>query len=441
MHLINKVGLFLIVLAVLSSCKKEASDRSSPQIEIVQPGHLSTYFSVDTITIGAVVSDDQLIKSVAAKLIGVSGETFAVFGEANPMSESFEYNRSLELNRPDLPQGPYFIEFSASDGVNSKKVFREIIIMEVPLVLNATYISSGSNSSQSIDVLNGTSISNVLTQANDVLALFPSYFKNQLLVVSGTGGQVKAFEHPDFNQKWSYDIENNTPFRSISAASFNQQTGEILIGDSDGFARVLNNTGNVVLGFSSDQALYKPVSAVLTESIIYFVERRLDGSDQNFNAYFRSTGALKLRLNLNGIVVSMFEDRSTTSAESHDEVVLFLNTSSGPEIKVFHAGGGGFSVPIGLPQGTLRSACKIGRHRYVFQIDDKIYHYTFSGPLQIYAQGMLNFSEMQYDKLSNLLVCVADAGLSYYAIQGGGLQLAGTVPAPQSKHVALLFNR
>jgi len=441
MHLINKVGLFLIVLAVLLSCKKEPSDESSPHIEILQPGHLTAYFSVDTITIGALISDDQLIKSVNAKLIGVSGETYAVFGEANPMSESFEYNRSLELNRPDMAQGQYYIEFSASDGVNSKKVFREIVIMQVPLVLNATYISTGNNSNQSVGVLNGTSVNNVIAQANDVLALFPSYFKNQLLVVSGVGGQVKAYEHPDFNHKWSYDIENNTPFRSITATSFNQQSGEILVGDSDGFARVLNNSGNVVLGFSSDQSLFKPVSAVLTESIIYFVERRLDGSDQNFNAYFRSSGGLQLRLNLNGLVVSMFEDHSTASIESHDEVVLFLNTSNGPELKVFHAGGGGFSVPIGLPQGTLRSACKIGRHRYVFQIDDKIYHYSFSGPLQIYAQGTESFSEMHYNKLSNLLVCVAEAGLNYYAIQGGGLLLAGSVSAPQSKHVALLFNR
>jgi hypothetical protein len=440
MQVINKLGFLLLAVLLIGACKKEKSDSSAPVIEIVEPGHLSFYFSVDTIIISALISDDQKIKSVSARLINDQSIVFGTFSEMYPMTLSYEYNSVLELDRPDMLSGNYFIEFSASDGVNVKKTFREIFINEVPLEIKSKYVSSGGINNQDVSEFSTEGLDLQSSQIGDVSALYANSLRDQLIVVTGTGGQVRAFEYPEFDLKWSYDIENNTPFRSITASSFNQESQHVLLGDSDGFMRVLNNNGNVILGFSSDQTLFKPVNGLLTNSMIYFVEKRLDGSDQNFNAYFLSSGVLNLRLNLNGNVVSLFEDRSSVSIEDHDEVVLFINSPAGPELRVYDRPSGGFSIPINLPAGVINSACKISRHRYVFQINNTVYHYTFSGPLQIYLEGSENISGMEYDKFNNRLVCVTPTGIRSYSLQGG-FQSVEFVPVSMPRYTALLYNR
>lgn len=425
---------------LFSACKKETTDSNPPVIEVIEPGHLAFYYSVDTIFVKAAITDDSEVKFASARLINEQGTLFGVFGEAYPMTSDYDYNGVLELNRPDMSTGNYFIEFIARDGDNEKKTFREVFISEVPLELKAKYVSFGSINNQEISEYLGGSLELQYAQAGDVNSMYANNLQNQLIVVTGVGGQVKAFEFPDFDLKWSYDIENNTPFRSITASSFNQTSQNLLLGDSDGFMRMLNNNGNAILGFSSDQALYKPVNALLTNSMIYFIEKRLDGSDQNFNSYFLTSGILNQRLTISGNVHSMFEDHSTASVEDHDEVVLFINSTSGPELRVYNRISGGFSVPINLPAGVLNSACKLGRHRYVFQIDNTVYHYTFSGPLQIYLQNGEVFSNMEHDRFNNQLVCVTSGGVNSYSLQGG-FQLVEFVPVTQPKYTTLLYNR
>jgi hypothetical protein len=440
MQVINKLWFLLWPALLFSACKKEKSDLSAPVIEIVEPGHLAFYFSIDTIFIKALITDDQQIKRVSARLINDQGTVLGSFTEMYPMTSSYEYNSVLELDRPDMPSGTYFIEFSVSDGLNEKKTFREVFITEVPLELKAKYVSFGGVNNQDISEFSIEGLDLQYNQAGDINALYTNSLKDQLIVVTGTGGQVKAFEYPDFDLKWSYDIENNTPFRHITASSFNPKSQNVLLGDSDGFMRMLNNNGNVILGFSSDQLLFKPVNALLTNSMIYFVEKRLDGSDQNFNAYFLTSGALNTRLNLSGNVVSLFEDHSTVSIEDHDEVVMFINTSSGPELRVYNRISNGFSVPINLPSGVINSACKLSRHRYVFQINNTVYHFTFSGPLQIYLEGLETFSGMEHDKFNNRLVCVTPNGIRSYSLQGG-FQSVEFVPVSMPRYTALLYNR
>lgn len=440
MQVINKLWILFVLVLLFSSCKKEKSDSSFPVIEVIEPGHLAFYYSIDTIFVKALMTDDNEIKLASARLINEQGTLFGVFGEMYPMTSNYEYNGVLELNRPDMSTGNYFIEFIASDGVNKKKTFREVFISEVPLELKSKYVSFGGINNQDVSEYSNNGLDLKLGQAGDVNALYANSLRDQLIIVTGTVGQVKAFEFPDFDLKWSYDIENNTPFRSITASSFNQTSQNLLLGDSDGIMRILNNNGNVILGFSSDQSLFQPVNALLTNSMIYFIEKRLDGSDQNFNAYFLTSGVLNIRLNLNGNVVNIFEDHSTTSIEDHDEVVMFINTTSGPELRVYNRISGGFSVPINLPAGVLNSACKISRHRYVFQIDNTVYHYTFSGPLQIYLQDGEVFSDMELDRFNNRLVCVSPDGIRSYTLQGG-FQSADFVPVTMPRYTALLYNR
>jgi len=440
MQVINKLWILLVPVLLFSSCKKEKTDSSFPVIEVIEPSHMAFYYSVDTIFVKALMTDDQDVQFASARLINEQGITFGAFGEAYPMTSSFEYNRVLELDRPDMTTGTYFIEFVAGDGVNERKTYREVFITEVPLVLKSKYVSYGSINNQDVSGFSTSGLDLQLSQAGDVNAMYTNSLKDQLLVVTGTGGRVRAFEFPDFDLKWTYDIENNTPFRSISASSFNQTSQNLLLGDSDGFMRVLNNNGNVILGFSSDQAQFKPVNALLTNSVIYFIEKRLDGSDQNFNSYFLTSGILNQRLSISGNVNSMFEDHSTTSIEDHDEVVMFINTAAGPELRVYNRISGGFSVPINLPSGVLNSACKLSRHRYVFQINNTVYHYTFSGPLQIYLQGSEVFSGMEHDRFNNRLVCVTPDGIRSYSLQGG-FQSVEFVPVSMPRYTALLYNR
>jgi hypothetical protein len=439
-HLINKIGFLGLLVFLALACKKESVDSIEPTLEIISPTYLSSYFSVDTILIHATMFDDQMVRSVNVRLISASGQVYGTIPEITPMVKEYDYSQLLILDRPDMIQGQYFLEVAVSDGFNIKKEYKEILIISIPLVLNATYVSAGSINTQGIFEIVDGGATNVFSNAEDVISLHANYFEDEVMVATGIDGRIRSYEFPDYDLKWVYNIENNNPSRSITCTSFDQASEAFLLGDSDGFARVLNNTGDVILGFQSNQTLYRPVKAILTANEIYFVERRLDGSDQNFNRYFRSSGALDVRLYLEGSVLSMFEDHSTQFTENADEVILFINKDDGPELRVFHQLEEGFSVPINLPSGNLLSVCKIGRERYVFQIDNTIYYYGFSGQLQIYLQNAEPFSEMAYDKLNNLLVCISSSGLNYYSVQAG-LQPVGFVPLNDAKHISLLFNR
>lgn len=438
-RVINKVGLLLLVLISFFACKKEGNT-DGPKVNWTSPTEGSLIFSVDTFPVIADVQSDDGISRISVKLTTPEGNSLASMGDVFPNGNSYSLNSTFLLNRPDLLNGAYYLKLEAYSENATTSVFRSIQLLPIPWEVRATAMAYGTGNNRSVAIREVGLWSDIFNNGGDVEQLLCNHIDGLLYVVSQQSGKVHALEYPGFNEKWQFEIPNNTSWRSIESASFNPELGELMVADTDQLVRVLNKSGSTILGFETGLALHLPVKSLLTSQRIYLVERRIDNSNQDFSVFFKSSGALDARVGLSGHVVDLFEQYSSESLAEHDEVVVFVNDNGTPRLRVFNRFSSGFTNPITLPEGTITAACKTGPRKYLFQIGGTIYQYNFMGPLSIYYTGE-EFSKLVFDPVNNQVLGIRPEGVQVMGFGGSGLQDVDWWPQSDIRDVAVLRNR
>lgn len=441
MRVINNVWLFFLALSLLVSCKKDEPDGSGPTVEWLQPASGSDVFSVDTIGIQANITDEDIISRVSVKLTNGSGLSFATMGDVFPESSTYSLNTSMIINRPDLEGGPMFLHLEAWNSVNNTSIFREVTVWPIPWEVRHVAVAYGASSNRSVAIREDETWTPVLNNVGDIQMLLANHFEGLLISVSDETGKVQALSYPDYNEEWTYEIPNNTSWRSIESASLNQSNGELVIGDTDQLVYVLNKDGQVTLTFNTELPQHQPVKALHTGSRIYLVERKIDNSNQEFSSFFRSSGALNTRAYLPGDVVEIYDQKSSEALAEHDEVVVFVNDGNQPRLRVFERYENGFTDPITLPGEEISAVCKIGPKRYLFQIDGVIYHYNFTGPLGIYLNASTTFQQLVFNPVNNRILGVSEDGITVMGFGGNGLQVEAFWSQSNSASATVLRNR
>lgn len=413
-----------------AGCKKNESDGEGPDILWSVPAPMGSIFSVDTFLVSATISDADGIDRIALRLADAEGTTVANVPDVFPQSTEVQFETYFLINRPDLEGGTYYLNIEAYDPESRSSSYREVDLNPVPWELRSTLIASGSSDAATVAKRNAenTGWDPLPVNPGDIHTLSALHIDQLVLAVTGYDGQVQALEYPDYNIAWSHEIPNNTTWRAIESVGINPISGETAVADTDQQIEILNRSGQVVLGFNTGLLQYLPENCALTGSRLYVVERRMDGSDQQFSVFFRVSGALEARIYFPGEVVDLFSEPASNHLNDH--VVVFLNEDGTPRMKVYDPSGLGFDQPISLPQGELQSACKIDQERYLIQIDNTIYNYDFGGPLQVYYNAETTYSEMVYDPVNQEVLALSGEELHYFALQGGGLQSLGTIDVP-----------
>lgn len=430
----------IAAIALTVSCKKNSDEGVGPEVNWTAPTELSTVFSVDTFLVEAAISDPDGVKRVSVDFTDAEGNSLASIPDVFPNEQDYSYSEVFLLNRPDLTGGAHYLQLEAYDEFNRTSVFREINLNPIPWENKATALVTGSdlNGMVSISEEDGLDFSGVLNYSGDIQNLQANHLDGLILVVTGQSGEIIALQHPEYNTAWTYEIPNNNDWRSIESASLLASIGEVAVANTDHQVQLINKFGNSVLAFDTGLDLYVPDHCLLSESRVYLVERRPDGTDQQFSVFFKISGALEFRVYFPGEVVDLFTEKS--DAVSEDLVTVFLNDDGIPRLKTLDYFGQGFDEPVSLPAGELTSACKIGYERYLFQINGTIYHYDFSGPLEIYYEGP-DFKELVYDPVNQQVLALTEDEIHYLAMQNGILQLANTQPAANVISIVRLRNR
>lgn len=430
----------IALLALTASCKKNSDEGDGPEVNWTAPSELSAVFSVDTFLVEAFVSDPDGVKRVSVDFTDVEGNSLASIPDVFPNAQEYNYSEVFLLNRPDLIGGVHYLHLEAYDEFNRTSVFREINLNPIPWENRATALATGSdfNGVVSISEAGGSGFSEELSYSGDIQSLQANHLDGLILVVTGQSGEIVALEYPEFNIAWTYDIPNNTDWRSIESASLLAGTGEIAVANTDHQVQLIDKFGNSILAFDTGLDLYVPEQCLLTESRVYLVERRPDGTDQQFSVFFKVSGALEFRVYFPGEVVDLFTEESDNA--SGDLVTVFLNDDGTPRLKTLDYFGQGFDEPVSLPTGELTAACKVGYERYLFQIDGTIYHYDFSGPLEIHYQGP-DYKELVYDPVNQQVLALTDDEIHYLAMQSGVLQQVDIQPAANVISMIQLRNR
>lgn len=441
MRVINNASLFLLLLIFAFGCKKK-DDGKGPEVNWLLPQQFATISAVDTFLVEAEVSDTDGVERVSVNLTDESGNFLASMGDEFPSQTNYQLNKQFFLNRPDLATGNYFLHLEAYDQENRTSVFREINLQPIPWKLYATVIAHGNPENAGLAVRSDedNSWQTISSDAGNVISIAGMHDEHLILISTGTTGKVRAYQYPDWNVEWTFEIPNNTNLRNIEATDLNERTSEMVIADTDQQFYLIDRNGQSILVFDSDLLQHQAKSLLLTPDRIYAVEEKMDGSTQSFSAYFKVSGALKNRVYFPGEVMKMFEERSNT-AGIYDEVVVFLSEAGTPKMKIFDRDNGSFSEPVTLPSGDLNAVCRIGNQKYLIQIDETIYHYNFSGTFQIYYTGEA-FLDLIYDPANDLVLGLTNGEIHYLNIQGNGLQTAGIISAPGDLFAAgLLLNR
>lgn len=438
---INNIFFGLLIFsAVIAGCKKKPADELGPEVLWHEPSQGEMIFTVDTFAVKATVSDDKVVRRIKVSLTNSQGISLANMGDEFPDVASYELNRFFYLDRRDIAGGQLFLNLVAFDDENQTSVFREITVVPVPIELRSTAIAHGSGNNRFLGIVDGSVLQNLNISAGDVTTLYGSHLHDNLLVVTGESGKVIALRYPDFEVAWEHSIPNNSSLRAIESTSFNRETGELLVGDTDQFFQIVNSAGNVTAGFNTNLAQHHPVKSLLTASRIAAVERKTDNSNQEFSVFFRSSGALEFRIGLPGDILALYPHRSSQTAEVEDQIAVFVNDNGNARIRIYDYAGFGLTDAMVLPSGEMSAVCKIAPRRYLLQIGNTIYHVNFNGPVQIYYTGQI-FHELVFDEMNNRVLALNDNGVVILGLSGGGLQQTGFIDVADAVHATVLYNR
>lgn len=441
MRVINSFSLFIVLLILLSGCKKEG-DSNGPEVEWSLPQQFSSISSVDTFLVQANISDADGVTRVSVNLTDQMGTSLASMGDEFPNQTNYSLNKNFYLNLPDLSSGTYYLNLEAYDETNKTSVFREITVNPIPWELLATVVAYGNESNSQIGFHNeeNAAWTNILSNAGDVINLEANHEDGLVMVITGESGSVTAIAYPGFGVQWNFEIPGNSSLKRIESADFNAELGEMIVADTDQNMYLLNQSGGMILGFNTNLMQHQAVKTLMTPKRIYAIERKMDNSNQEFSEFYRVSGALKYRQYFPGDVVKMFEEFSSESLSEHDEVVIFVNDNGTPRLKIFDKENPGFSEPLTLPSGELNAVCRISQRRYLFQIDETIYHYNFNGSVNVYYSGPV-FRDLIYDPVNDEVLGLSDEAVHYFGFQNGVLQELGTQPANNVHAAVLLRNR
>lgn len=440
MRIKNIFFVLLIFSAMICSCKKKPADELGPEVVWLEPSQGDIIFTVDTFAVKATVTDDRVVRRIKVSLTNSQGTSLANMGDEFPNTSAHELNRFFYLDRRDISGGQLFLNLVAFDDENQTSVFREVTVVPIPIELRGTAVAYGSGNNRFVGIVDDNVLQNLNVSAGDITTLYGSHLHDNLLVVTGGSGKVVALRYPDFEVAWEHSIPNNSALRAIESTSFNRETGELLVGDTDQFFQIVNASGNVIAGFNTNLEQHQPVKCLLTSQRIAAIERKTDNSNQEFSVFFRSSGALEFRVGLPGDVLALFPHRSSQTADTEDQVAIFVNDNGNARIRIYDYANFGLTDAMVLPSGEMSAVCKIAPRRYLLQIGSTIYHINFNGPVQIYYTGE-EFHELIFDEMNNRILALNDNGMFILGLSGGGLQQTGFIPVSDAVHAAVLYNR
>jgi hypothetical protein len=370
--------LFLWLLMLHSSCNK-LEDEIPPVVEIFKPNEEQVFTVGDSIFVSGIASDETQLTSIVVALTDhqfiVRDQQINLEVTGNPQSFSFWYPTTNLL----MPDGDYYIQIRASDGVNTKYKYRKIRIEQgIRTLQNLLVITkSGSNSFRlsTIDTTFSGLVSRRLWM-HDYVGSGINWYANQLIVMGREIGACYAIDLDDFAQHFSIPAQG-TP---------SLQHYESLLTAHDRFYTGL--TDGIVYGYNTDGKLQFSSTLVAPRKPLLMALHYPDFllmAEQERTAPGSWITATWLTSGLPWKVYQLPDNFAPVSLIplNNDEVLLAGNLNGVGQLIVWNITQSSISTPLVLSNGAITSLLQTADDQFLISTSHEILSYRLGQQLPI----------------------------------------------------------
>lgn len=233
------------------SCKKH-KDETLPVINILSPAEEIFISAVDTFNVKALISDNENLESISVVVLDIDQKQVSDIQSVNPSENPFNLDIDHIINDRYLESGQYYIQVSATDGVNLKKEFVKINLTSVQQEFQKAFFfcrtTTGQISVYKSDVTGGESLVMTIDEEyND--AAVNSYSRQFSLQYQN--GLISSYDVDNFDLSWQVsDIHvSSIPFQGklniIDHYTYASTTNFRIVGyDHTGFVKKVASIEN-----------------------------------------------------------------------------------------------------------------------------------------------------------------------------------------------------
>ncbi len=428
----NIILLIALVAMLITSCKKD-EDTLPPVINIDFPLEFRYYDVYDTINISGNVTDDHNVHAVSIKIVNANYQSVLDEDGYMPDTKTFYFNTSIAINDIHLSSGTYYVLVTATDGTNSKNLFRAININAVPLqfkkIVAITNVSTNSYNVYGVDVNMQTSM--LFNYSGDYNSSAINSGYQQLYMCGSINSNMNAYDLGSKNMIWNITPENNPPFPSFNNVSFYNDIVYVSFYN----ARIVgyNRQGGINVTAQTSTG-YTPGKTYLFNNYLLAEEKNTTGTDYKLSVYIASTGFLKAS-NVTSIVIKGME----TQDASH--VYIFGNTTANKAVMtLYNVDFNGYYAPHAMPDSTLYDYAKVDANNYLLAIGSNVYWYQTASNSLTTLLTNVNANRIKYESLSGNFIIANGNQIKVYTFPSGNY-VGGTSLPYTINDIHLLYNR
>jgi hypothetical protein len=423
----NLLLLFALLLLVFS-CRRP--DEQSPVITVIKPASMAEFNIHDYVPISAKVSDNRRIDFIKVDLVDSDYKIVYNMASFFPNSSEHIYDEAYHLDDLYLESGNYYVKVSASDGVNTAVAYRQIKINGIARALKRIYVLDSTLNTVNVSTVNGAgTVFEYAVNTDYNGAVFSDY--HQYIAISGKTTGSLMFIDTVGNLIWTDPVQQNPPFSYFNHITYDYQRNLTFISYSTRIVRGVRPVNNVIFGMNlPGQA--QAVGSWAAGSNHIIMQFRDYTQPRQLALINYGTATLQQVSSLNFNIKEVFE-------KSANEYLLFGNEAGQGVIRNYFAVTNSMSTPANSPTGTINAVAKVSNTEYILGMTSGLYRYvTSSGSATPLVTGV-DFRDVVYNDLNDVLVCAVGSEIRSYSRFGAQL---GTVnhTAPIAK-VLLNFNK
>lgn len=398
-------GIFLLAYALtLSSCKKDETDPTPPEVNIYSPAENTVYNVFDTIIATFSVKDETKITSITYSLVDASLQPVLPSQGLTVVSNHQTNTVYIIINDIHIESGNYFIKVAASDGENSVYKLREVYINAAPTVFKTTCFVSIPGPSQvqlfKLDSLQNITL--VATMPGDFIEGAASSWYQYYFSAASSSGNLNAIDLTTNSVRWNVPV-TSSPYMDTHVSGKNTY-----LASYDGRIRGFNISGQTIYNAQVAPGFY-PTRIFRHNDYVVAGTKEIISPARKIVLFNASTGT--------GVQETyMTQDPVAFLSKDADNLFVIGNNAGQGVLEIYQVSTNGFWSPRTLPTGTVLDVAQVDSDNYLIaHSDGTIYHYRYSTNSLTTITSGVTASSIQFDPVNQMIWIAEGSSLKKFS--------------------------
>jgi len=433
MNVRSLILVFIIAGSLGVACKKD-TDTTSPSITITAPATSSSFNVFDTITVAAIVKDDEQLESISIRLLDQDQVPVLPTISVSASSNSVSFSKLLPISNIHLSTGTYYVNVFASDGKNDANSFVQITVIEAPLEVERYIVVSRPGSGLvRLDTIDDQFSIGLQSQWNgDHSTTAVNSYHQQIVVGGGDVSAALSLDGEYASVVWSAANLNISSLPYFKDVHFSEDHLITYMTNEDHQIRGYNENGSVVFSAMSS-SIYRPKKVIGHGSLVIVELESIVPPLNRLGSYWRSSGVLWQDHPLSMDVVYM-------NPRNSDRLIMFGNENGQAVVEERDLDNGSFWTLTSLPSGTLNDATAINATSYLLAHENGLYRYDYSTNADVLLVGGINALKVSYDKVNAMAIVAVNSEIRYYDAATGTF-LTSVSLMDDAEAIGVLYNK